>query len=226
MGTVMIIYKVTNLINGKVYVGQSVKNDKWYFGSGTYIKRAIEKYGLKNFKREIVCECNDREELNELEIHYIKELNCKIPNGYNISDGGDSGPGLFGDINPSKRPEVKEKMRKRMLGEGNPSKREDVKKKISEKNKGRKINYSEYGMERLVETSRERFINNNPMSHIEFKEKLLKIVKSEEYRKRMSEATKGNKNGMYGKNHSEETREKIRKRIKEYWKGKKNETNI
>lgn len=211
----MIIYKVTNLINGKIYIGQSTKDDPNYFGSGTYIRRAVKQYGIENFNKEILCECNTREEMNELEIKYIKEFNSKSPNGYNLSDGGDSGPGLFGDRNPSKRPEMKEKARKRMIGDRNISKRDDIKRKISEKLKGSKKNISEEGMKRLVETSRERFNNNNPMSHPEFKEKLLEVVKSDEYKKKMSEATSGTKNGMYGKKHSEETKRKISEKIKE-----------
>ena len=84
----MIIYKTTNLINNKIYVGQDSKNNPTYLGSGSYIKRAIRKYGKENFKKEILCECFSIEELNKKEIHWIKELDCKVPNGYNISLGG------------------------------------------------------------------------------------------------------------------------------------------
>lgn len=50
----MIIYKTTNLINNKIYIGQSTKDDYKYKGSGTYLKNAFKKYGKKNFKKEII----------------------------------------------------------------------------------------------------------------------------------------------------------------------------
>lgn len=50
----MVIYKITNIINGKVYIGKSIKNSESYMGSGILIKRAIKKYKLKNFCKEII----------------------------------------------------------------------------------------------------------------------------------------------------------------------------
>ena len=83
------IYCVENIINGKKYVGKRVvKNnikDNSYLGSGLIIKNAIKKYGIDNFHREILCECDNKEELEENEIYYIGVLNTTYPNGYNIS---------------------------------------------------------------------------------------------------------------------------------------------
>ena len=50
----MIIYKTTNLVNGKTYVGQDSKNNKKYLGSGKILKSAIKKYGRSSFKKEII----------------------------------------------------------------------------------------------------------------------------------------------------------------------------
>jgi len=50
----MIIYKTTNTINGKIYIGKDVKNDPNYIGSGLYIKNAIKKYGKEHFKKETI----------------------------------------------------------------------------------------------------------------------------------------------------------------------------
>ncbi len=92
------IYKVTNMINGKVYVGQHNGVKKHYFASGTLIKRAIQKYGKENFKREIIVEGDFTiEELNKLEIKYIKEYKSYYHNypdiGYNLTIGGEGVPG-------------------------------------------------------------------------------------------------------------------------------------
>jgi hypothetical protein len=45
----MIIYKTTNIINGKYYVGKDINNSESYLGSGVLLKRAIKKYGKENF---------------------------------------------------------------------------------------------------------------------------------------------------------------------------------
>lgn len=88
----MIIYKTTNLVNGKIYVGQDSKNDSKYLGSGINISRAIKKYGFINFKKEILEFCKNIDELNEREIYWISLLNSIDRNiGYNISIGGKGG---------------------------------------------------------------------------------------------------------------------------------------
>jgi len=58
----MIIYKTINIVNGKIYVGQDAHNNPNYLGSGYILKKAIEKYGRENFKKEILEECNTKEE--------------------------------------------------------------------------------------------------------------------------------------------------------------------
>lgn len=86
------IYITTNRINGKRYIGQRkyYKGWKTYLGSGTALKEAIEKYGEENFERKIIAEANSKEELNELEIKFIKEYDAvNSRNFYNISTGGD-----------------------------------------------------------------------------------------------------------------------------------------
>lgn len=87
-----IIYKITNSINGKVYVGQTTRTIQERFAehvkADSILGKDIRKFGKKNFAIEIVEECENSEQLNEREIFWIAELNCKYPNGYNTMDGG------------------------------------------------------------------------------------------------------------------------------------------
>ena len=89
------IYLRTNLVNGKQYVGQTnnfkKREQDWMCDSvysGGIIDKARAKYGVENFKHEILKECDTQNELNYWEQYYIKELNTKVPNGYNLTDGG------------------------------------------------------------------------------------------------------------------------------------------
>ena len=96
------IYKYTNLINGKGYIGQSSnieKRDKDHRSRAfcessieynSYIHKAFRKYGLNNFSFEILQICK-LDELNELEEYFIMKYNSLSPNGYNLTLGGDNG---------------------------------------------------------------------------------------------------------------------------------------
>lgn len=85
------VYKITNLINGKIYIGKDSSCRKNYYGSGVAIINAIKKYGKENFTKEILEEGEwSLNFLNEKEIYWIekyKSYNYKI--GYNRSKGGD-----------------------------------------------------------------------------------------------------------------------------------------
>jgi len=104
------IYKITNLINDKIYVGQAVShilNHKRYRPYGHegrfrchiseafstkknqshYLNNAIRKYGVNNFMVELIEYC-DIKLADEREIHYIKELKSLYPDGYNLKNGG------------------------------------------------------------------------------------------------------------------------------------------
>lgn len=97
----MIIYKITNKINNKIYVGKQVnirKNNN-YLGSGKLIKLSVKKYGKENFQKDILQECQTNDELNIFEKIWIERLNSLIPNGYNISTGGDGGDTISNNPN-------------------------------------------------------------------------------------------------------------------------------
>jgi group I intron endonuclease len=86
------VYIITNLINGKRYVGQRKFDDngkwKYYMGSGTQIVNAIKKYGKENFIRDIIYIAYTDEELSVAEQNIITALNAGDSRDYyNISDG-------------------------------------------------------------------------------------------------------------------------------------------
>ena len=88
----MIIYKTTNKVNGKIYIGKTKNNTDQYLGSGLLIKRAIAKYGVENFIKEIIDTAETIQELNQKEQYWIQQYNsCDNTIGYNISRGGDGG---------------------------------------------------------------------------------------------------------------------------------------
>lgn len=85
-----VIFKITNVINSKIYIGKSSNDRRDYFGSGKAIKAAIEKYGKSNFTKEIIDTANSLSELNNREREWILFYRSFDPAiGYNRSFGGD-----------------------------------------------------------------------------------------------------------------------------------------
>lgn len=96
------IYKTTNLVNGKIYVGQHKSNcfDAKYYGSGKILKQAISKFGIDSFICELIEWCETKEQIEEREIFWIAKYDSCNPNiGYNISEGGFV-PRLLGKNHP------------------------------------------------------------------------------------------------------------------------------
>lgn len=103
-----IIYKTTNLINGKVYIGQTTRDNLKYNGAGINLVKALEKYGDKNFERINIDYSSDREDLDNKEIFWIKWYRDQGFELYNISHGG-RGTGKHSE-------ETKEKLRLARIG--------------------------------------------------------------------------------------------------------------
>lgn len=98
--TTMIIYVITNLINGKQYVGQTIRTleIRWRghcwecaIRSNMPISYAIKKYGKHNFSIVKICDCTSLEDMNEKELFWAKHLNTFCPNGYNLKAGDGKG---------------------------------------------------------------------------------------------------------------------------------------
>ena len=138
------IYKIENLINGKVYIGQTKEKfqrrywlHRWKLREGThdnsYLQRAWDKYGEENFKFEVV-EILSKEEIDDREKFWIKKYK-DLGMCYSIQDGGQ--PECLNQyISPEIRKRTGEKNRQRMLGS---KLSEETKKKMSDARKGKHI---------------------------------------------------------------------------------------
>lgn len=128
------IYVITNVLNGKQYVGQTRRKDvykRWKEhkrdgakggGGCRAIVNAIHKYGIQNFTFKIVCVCFD-DDLNDLEPFYVQKYGTLVPNGYNLTKGGEGG---------AKSAETRQRM-----SEAAKNRSEEYRRKLSEANKGK-----------------------------------------------------------------------------------------
>jgi len=147
-----IVYKATNKVNGKVYIGQTTyplnvrikehiksirrKKNKYYF------HRALKKYGESNFIWKTIARCNSKEELNKVEIVTIKK--CKsFGRGYNLSRGGEGNAGFKHSAETKKKLSRIKGEKASFYGKHHT---EESKRKISEPQKGEKsFNYGKCG---------------------------------------------------------------------------------
>jgi group I intron endonuclease len=113
----MEIYKAVNRINGKIYVGQTtvglksrVNRHVWGKPENFVFSRALRKYEVSNFEFSTIDTAESIEELNQKEKFWIAFFNSKIPNGYNMTDGG------FGCCGFVLSDESREKVRQSKLG--------------------------------------------------------------------------------------------------------------
>jgi len=222
----MYIYKTTNLINGKIYIGKSSKgiNESInYYGSGISLTYAIRKYGKENFKKEILCEADNDEILNNLEKYWIKKLNSQNRSiGYNIADGGTGGKtvdtpwnfGIFKKDHPELYP--------------NSAHSENTKRKISKalKNRWAGLTYEErfgeetgkYLRECRKKHSARHWTDNKRKEMSEllkgrvFSKKSLKKMKNSAQER--AKTNKGENHHCFGKKCNEETKKKLSEKAK------------
>lgn len=132
------VYKITNKITGKVYIGITNQGSgaryrhHWYesrIGEPSPIHRSMAKYGEDNFTLEIIDFADTYDELKEKEKYWIREYDSmNREKGYNLTEGGD---GTFGKIHSE---ETKDKIRQKAIGR---KASEETKKKMSESRKGK-----------------------------------------------------------------------------------------
>jgi group I intron endonuclease len=188
----MLVYLITNKVNGKRYVGQHAGSDlDVYWHHNAYMAlngyqgkrllyRAIRKYGEESFEVIPLVIVNSKEEMDRYEIGLIAHLDlCNPEKGYNLTAGGG---GSFG-FKPDE--ETREKMSKSHIGLKMP---ESHSRALSERNKGNK-----YSLGRKMTES-----NHNKLMAVHIGSK-----RTEEAKKRMSDSHKGKKM-------SEETKQRMR----------------
>lgn len=143
------IYKVTNSLNGKIYIGkhQTVDPNDGYYGSGKAIKSAIQKHGKENFIKEVLYVFETEAEMNTKEKELITEEFVLREDTYNLGVGGEGGPHFKGKTHsfesrkkmaPVNRVITDETRKK--LSEANSKRKlsDETKRKLSEKAKNRK----------------------------------------------------------------------------------------
>lgn len=200
------IYKITNMINGKVYIGQAKDIEKRHkdhinmsFNQNLHqynyvLYRAIRKHGLENFSFEFLIEVEE-ELLDLMEIYYIEQYNSYIyaenSNGYNMTRGGQSNRN--GIVSKKQREKISKTLKGMHAGEDNPFYGKT---------------HSEESKRRMSISQKERFKNkeNHPMWGKSL---------SEEQKQKISESERGEKHYNFGKTLSEEQKAKISKTKKE-----------
>lgn len=184
------IYRITNKINGKTYIGQHKykKLDDSYMGSGVLLRRSQQKYGIENFEKEILySNIQYKETADDMERFAIKKERALGKAEYNIADGGQGYNGPRTEewklkISESEKGKyVSEETRKRIseVKKGHPSplkgkhRSEESKRKMSEAHKGKK---------QSEETKRKRSESLKGMKRAPL---------TKEHKKKLSEAHKG-----------------------------------
>ena len=164
------IYKITNLRNGKVYIGmhRTKSLDDGYMGSGKLLKVAIKKYGKENFQKEILEIFDNEEDMILKEKELVTDEFVLSEDNYNIMPGGKFGSLERNNLTFKSRKHSKdtiEKIRSAAVGRRHS---DDSRKKISENN----------------------FSKTDPVKQKEHAKKAGSYARSEEHKRKISEAIK------------------------------------
>ncbi len=187
----VIIYKIVNKINGKIYIGKTISSlekriTEHLRAKGNWpFPLALKKYGIQSFEFSIIDTADIQSSLTEKEIYWIKFFDCKVPTGYNLTDGGDGVGGHKHTIETRRKmSEVKIGRKNNMFGKKRPDTTALLKLRVGKKN-------PMFGKHRSGK--------NNPMfGKYHTPETIRRMVEiktgkhpTEETRKKMSESQKG-----------------------------------
>ena len=224
------IYKITNIINGKIYVGQTSKTIEERFKehikkakvhTNRYLYDAMNHYGYDKFMVSQIEECND-DLLDERERYWISKLNCIMPHGYNMTEGG--GGGDTWTNNPHKE----ETIMKLILANRGKKRSKEFCENQSQKFKGRYVSSESAKM--AAETKKRHIVEQCGYSsweeRVQYQKDLNKLFRNrdnfhhtEESKRKMSDFRRGKSlEEIYG----EETAQRIREGRRERFSGENN----
>jgi len=193
------VYKITNLINGKKYIGKhSTCNIKdGYLGSGIVLKRAIGKYGKENFKKEILFESGDEAQVYRMEKIYVTPEIVNNPMYYNIMVGGN---GASSGKNNTFYGKHHTEETKTKIGESSKNRTilEKTKQKISNTLKGR-----------IFSKETKKLMSKAKKGHIVSKETRKKLSISLSGKNHPMWGKTGEDCPNFGKEHTEESKKKM-----------------
>lgn len=167
------IYKITNKINGKFYIGKHITdnlNDE-YMGSGKLIRKAIEKYGKDNFTKEIIQICNTEHDMNVLESVLI-DLDNK--QSYNLQPGGKGGWNYINEMGLSNTEELKKQKSIKMNEYWTEERRIEKSENMIAYNK-------DHGTERYTEELKKRYSNKE---YIDNHKKIMTTINQSEAKRK------------------------------------------
>jgi group I intron endonuclease len=182
------LYEVTNLVNGRTYIGQHITDDleDGYLGSGKALKSAIKKYGRDKFKKEILAFANGPTSLNFMERCMVPLWWAELPTNYNMVEGGGNGARMsaearkkislgrkgkkFGPMPEAQRLAMSQRMKgklppqfAKLTGENHPRRgkkhSEEARAKMSASQMGQKRTRSEEYCRKISERMRGRIVS-------------------------------------------------------------------
>lgn len=108
-----LVYKITNIVNGKSYIGVTTRDvvSRWkeHVYEASTLRRnfafhsAIRKYGAESFSVEVIHSCVDIDEMLDIERSLVSGMGTLVPNGYNSAPGGRAGRGAYGPMSEGQR---------------------------------------------------------------------------------------------------------------------------
>jgi len=234
-----IIYKATNIVNGKVYIGQTTQGldvrSKRHIRESKHtsriiFQRALRKYGSDNFKWEVLEHCIDSVELDEMEFHYIMQYDS-FNSGYNMTintkcQAGELNPN-YGNSMPEHSKNLISKFNKNQYKDKNnhpfygKKHSDEAKEKMKAAHCNRKpisdltrnkMSVSQTGRKHTEATKLKCSLTKIGINNYFFGKTL-----SDKHKEKISAKVKGTKNPFYGKKHSDDAKRKMR----ESWKRRK-----
>lgn len=231
------IYKVTNKINGKVYIGQSVDIGRRWRQHMTakddiYFHKAIQKYGVENFEWEVIEQCK-KKDLDAREIYWI-EYYDSFNKGYNCTKGGE---GNSGEGSPNWKGGISYDLEhKKEYGKQyyqvNKEELKEYGKQWYEVNKEKMKEYREANKEKIKQQMKEYYeVNKEELKEKQKEYDKVNKEKKKEYREANKKKIKEKKKEYYetnkdkikekAKEYYEENKEKAKEKVKEYYEANK-----